>query len=89
MKITISQTRQVRQYEPLKIEVTIDTNEDGVDTINWKYLAQEVKQTINELLYPENYPKQNKEDEEEKKKYIETIKASSNNDDDESDSIPF
>jgi hypothetical protein len=88
MKITISQTRQVQKYEPLRIEVTIDTNEDGVDTMNWEYLAKEVTETIDKLLFPENYP-EDQQNEEEKKKYIETIKANSNDNDDEFDSIPF
>lgn len=49
-KIVISQTRQVRQYEPRKIEVFIDGSTD-----NWAEVASEAIETIDRLLYPENY----------------------------------
>ncbi len=49
-KIIISQTRQVQQYEPLKIEVHLDGSAD-----NWSEVAAEAIETIDKLLYPEKY----------------------------------
>lgn len=56
MKITISQTRQIRQYEPRRIEVTINTAELNLET-DWEDLAAEAIESIDRLLYPENYVK--------------------------------
>ncbi len=49
-KIIISQTRQVQQYEPLRIEVHLDGSTD-----NWAEVTAEAIETIDRLLYPEKY----------------------------------
>ncbi|MDJ0509258.1 MAG: hypothetical protein QNJ64_08405 [Crocosphaera sp.] len=54
MKITIHQTRQIKQYEPRRIEVTIDTVEDNVGD-NWEDFTNGVIESIDRLLYPENH----------------------------------
>ncbi len=54
MKITIHQTKQIKQFEPRRIEVTIDTLEENLEG-NWEDFVEVVIESIDRLLYPENY----------------------------------
>ncbi len=60
MKIIVTQTRQVRQYEPRKIEVHIDTNEEPLQG-DWEDFVKIVAESLDRILYPEKY--EHKEDE--------------------------
>ncbi len=52
MKIIITQTKQVNPYEPRKIQVEFDTeNEIG----DWTVRALNVVEELDKILYPENY----------------------------------
>ncbi len=54
MKIIVTQTRQVRQYEPRKIEVHIDTNEEPLQG-DWEDFVKTVVESLDRILYPEKY----------------------------------
>ena len=54
MKIVVTQTRQVRQYEPRKIEVHIDTNEEPIQG-DWEDFVKIVAESLDRILYPEKY----------------------------------
>ena len=54
MKIIVTQTRQVRQYEPRKIEVHIDTNEEPLQG-DWEDFVKIVAESLDRILYPERY----------------------------------
>ncbi|MDJ0730772.1 MAG: hypothetical protein QNJ33_12340 [Crocosphaera sp.] len=60
MKIIVSQTRQIRQYEPRKIEVHIDTQEENLEG-NWEEFVKTVAESLDCILYPKKY--EQKEDE--------------------------
>ncbi len=63
MKIVVTQTRQVQQYEPRRIEVHIDTEEENLQG-DWEEFVNVVVESIDRILWPENYVN---DDEEEKK----------------------
>ncbi len=63
MKIVVTQTRQVQQYEPRRIEVHIDTEEENLQG-DWEEFVSVVVESIDRILWPENYVN---DDEEEKK----------------------
>ena len=54
MKIVVTQTRQVQQYEPRRIEVHIDTLEENLKG-DWEEFVSVVVESIDRILWPENY----------------------------------
>ena len=54
MKIIVSQTRQIRQYEPRRIEIHIDTNEENLQG-DWEDFVKIVAESLDRILYPEKY----------------------------------
>ena len=56
MKILITQTRQIRQYEPRRIEVSIDTQEENLEG-DWEDFVKVVIESVDKPLYPENHRK--------------------------------
>ncbi len=52
MKIIVTQTKQVKQYEPRKIEVHIDTNEEPLQG-DWEDFVKSVAESLDRILYPE------------------------------------
>lgn len=54
MKIIVTQTRQIRQYEPRRIEVHIDTNEEPLQG-DWEDFVKTVAESLDRILYPERY----------------------------------
>lgn len=52
MKVKITQTRQINPYEPRKIEIEFDTERTDRD---WEEVAQEIVDSLDYLLYPENH----------------------------------
>lgn len=63
MKIIVTQTRQIRQYEPRRIEVHIDTKEENLEG-DWEEFVKVVAESLDRILYPEKYEvnEDNKED---------------------------
>lgn len=61
MKITVTQTRQFKQYEPRKIEIEIDTIEEKIQG-DYEVFIKNLVDSIDRVLYPENY--QSKDDDE-------------------------
>ncbi len=54
MKIVVTQTRQVQQYEPRRIEVHIDTSEENLEG-DWEEFVGVVVESVDRILWPENY----------------------------------
>ncbi len=54
MKIIVTQTRQIKQYEPKKIEVHIDTQEEPLEG-DWEDFVKTVTESLDRILYPEKY----------------------------------
>ncbi len=54
MKIIVSQTRQLRQYEPRRIEIHIDTKEEDLQG-DWEEFVKTVAESLDRILYPEKY----------------------------------
>ncbi len=54
MKIIVTQTRQIGQYEPRKIEVHIDTQEENLEG-DWEDFVKTVAESLDRILYPEKY----------------------------------
>ncbi len=73
MKIVVTQTRQVQQYEPRRIEVHIDTSEENLEG-DWEEFVGTVVESIDRILWPENYVI---DDEEKKMGTIQTIPSPS------------
>ncbi|MDJ0582968.1 hypothetical protein [Crocosphaera sp.] len=63
MKIIVSQTRQIRQYEPRRYEIHIDTNEEDLQG-DWEDFVKTVAESLDRIVYPEKYQpkKDNNED---------------------------
>ncbi len=62
MKIIVTQTRQIRQYEPRKIEIHIDTQEENLKG-DWEDFVKTVAESLDRILYPEKYEKKDEKDE--------------------------
>ena len=62
MKIIVSQTKQIRQYEPRRVEIHIDTNEENLQG-DWEDFVKTVAESLDRILYPENYQPKNDDDE--------------------------
>ncbi len=56
MKIIVTQTRQIRQYEPRRIEVDIDTQEENLEG-DWEDFFKTIAESLDRILYPEKYEK--------------------------------
>ncbi|MDJ0843042.1 hypothetical protein [Crocosphaera sp.] len=54
MKIIVTQTKQVRPYEPRKIEVHIDTQEENLEG-DWEDFVKTIAESLDRILYPERY----------------------------------
>ena len=52
MKIVVTQTRQIRPYEPRRIEVHIDTKEENLEG-DWEEFVKVVAESLDRILYPE------------------------------------